>query len=295
MIDVKHLRHIVAIADAGSFGRAAEAIGLTQSALSRSIQAIEEAYGFRLFDRGRRGASMTPAGMAVIEEAKRFLRDMKSLDDDFRQLGMGIAGTVRVGVDPFVASAALPFVLIDILQNYSDISLEVTIDSSLELLRLVNLGEIDFGFFSSQLAAHSRDIKAQFVRKVPLSILVRAGHPLAGKLVTKEMIDDFPVVGGFVPNSMRSNFCAPDISCKNYEILKNATLRTDAVWFSSPLLCREELKNGKLGIVDCSDYIDPSYDIVFATRSRTTQSPTQRRVSELFIQALSSEISEKMV
>src|SRR5574337_443604 len=82
MIDLKRLAHVVALADEGHFGRAAERVHLSQPAFSRSIQAIESDLGLRLFDRGTDGAKPTPAGGFLIERARRLLFDARCLQRD---------------------------------------------------------------------------------------------------------------------------------------------------------------------------------------------------------------------
>ena len=70
---VRRLSHVVALAEAGSFARAADRVHLSQPALSRSIQAIEAELGLRLFDRAARGVTITQAGKRIVERARRVL------------------------------------------------------------------------------------------------------------------------------------------------------------------------------------------------------------------------------
>jgi DNA-binding transcriptional LysR family regulator len=69
MIELRKLSHILALAEAGSFARAARSLGITQSALSRSIQMVEEAYGFRIFERGKGPVVPTAAGRSLLPDA----------------------------------------------------------------------------------------------------------------------------------------------------------------------------------------------------------------------------------
>src|SRR5689334_16184028 len=96
-VDLTRLRHIVAIADTGSFSRAAEEVRITQPALSRSIATFEQRHGVRLFHRGRGGVSVTPAGALVIEQARTMLAAAGDLERSLRLFGKGEAGRVAFG------------------------------------------------------------------------------------------------------------------------------------------------------------------------------------------------------
>ena len=75
----------MAVARSGSFSIAAEEVGISQPALSRSIQAFEQLYGLRLFDRGKGGVTLTPAGRLAVEQARGLLAAAGDFDRDMRQ------------------------------------------------------------------------------------------------------------------------------------------------------------------------------------------------------------------
>jgi LysR family transcriptional regulator, hydrogen peroxide-inducible genes activator len=75
---LRQLGHLVALADHGPFGRAAEACGVTQSSLSASIKELEAILGTALVDRSGRRAALTPLGTGTVERARRLLRDAEA-------------------------------------------------------------------------------------------------------------------------------------------------------------------------------------------------------------------------
>src|SRR4051812_39507135 len=79
-MDLRRLQHVVALADEGHFGRAAERVHLSQPAFSRSIQAAETELGLKLFDRGTVEALCTPAGRFVVERARGLLQQNQRLE-----------------------------------------------------------------------------------------------------------------------------------------------------------------------------------------------------------------------
>ena len=92
------LRHLLALADSGSFSRAAEAVHLTQPALSRSIQTLEDELGQPLFDRLGRHSELTPFGRAMAVRARQVLDDADALRDHGRRLARGEAAELRLGL-----------------------------------------------------------------------------------------------------------------------------------------------------------------------------------------------------
>ena len=90
------LRHFVALAEAGSFSKAAVRVFLTQPALSRSIQALEDEWGARLFDRIGRRIELTPYARDMLPRARRLLSDAQDLQSTGRELNSAEAGALRL-------------------------------------------------------------------------------------------------------------------------------------------------------------------------------------------------------
>ena len=106
-MDIKHLTHIVALADKRNFARAAEHLHLSQPALSRSIQAAEAALNLRLFDRGALEVKPTPAGEFVLERARRLVFESRCLLRDVNLYRDRTLGNTAFGVGPFPAATVL--------------------------------------------------------------------------------------------------------------------------------------------------------------------------------------------
>ena len=96
MLDPR-LNHVVAVAHGGSFTKAAEIVGLTQSGITKSIADLERELGFAIFFRTSRGALMTEEGRDFVERAERLLDDARSLLQGSRERGDPYAGPLRVG------------------------------------------------------------------------------------------------------------------------------------------------------------------------------------------------------
>lgn len=107
-MDLKRLKHLVALADTRNFGRAAIQCHLTQSAFSRSIQAAEEEYGLQLFDRGPLEVTCTDAGAFVVERARKLLFENRCLERDVSLYRERQIGDLAFGVGPFPAATLVP-------------------------------------------------------------------------------------------------------------------------------------------------------------------------------------------
>ena len=109
-VTLRQLECLVALAEAGHFGRAAGAVHVTQPALSMQIRALEAALGTALVERGPRGAVFTPTGQEVVRRARRVLAEVRDIGQVARW-ARGLSGRLRLGVIPTVAPYLLPAAL----------------------------------------------------------------------------------------------------------------------------------------------------------------------------------------
>jgi len=105
---LKQLRVFVAIARHGSFSRAGEAIGLTQSAVSHSVKELEAEVGVRLLDRTTREVALTDAGLRLANRGERLLDELQAALLDARSFGVQRSGTVRVATSQTISAHLMP-------------------------------------------------------------------------------------------------------------------------------------------------------------------------------------------
>src|SRR5688500_7193491 len=105
-VEVRHLAALEAVAREGSFGRAAEALGYTQSAISQQIQTLERIVGERLLERpgGPRAVSLTEAGQLLLRHAEAIVSRLHAAQADMTALVEGQAGSLRIGTFPSVGA-----------------------------------------------------------------------------------------------------------------------------------------------------------------------------------------------
>ena len=148
-VEVRHLAALEAVAREGSFGRAAESLGYTQSAISQQIQTLERIVGERLLERpgGPRAVSLTEAGVLLLRHAEAIVARLHAAQADMAALAQGQTGALRVGTFQSVGAKVLPEVMRRFLDAWPRVELELTESpSDDELLRLIERGELDLAF-----------------------------------------------------------------------------------------------------------------------------------------------------
>ncbi len=120
---LKQLQYLVALRDAGHFGRAAEASFVTQSTLSAGIRELETLIGVVLVERTRRVVRFTPLGETIVAKARKVLREAEELTDMARAAGRPLSGEMRMSVIPTIAPFLLPRLLPRLRRDYPDLKL----------------------------------------------------------------------------------------------------------------------------------------------------------------------------
>lgn len=144
-LNLQQLSAFLTLADTGSFGDAAEALGVSQPALSRTIQQIENRLGARLFDRDTRKLRLTPAGERLEPLARRLVHEYHSVFTEFDDFVAGRQGVVRIAALPSVAAMLLPATIIRFRERQPDVRIEIWEDVGQPVHRAVLEGRADIG------------------------------------------------------------------------------------------------------------------------------------------------------
>src|SRR6266496_3922185 len=197
-IELRHFLALEAVAREGSFGKAAVALGYTQSAVSQQIAALERIVGQRLVERpgGPKPVSLTEAGRLLLRHAESIAARVAAAQADLTALGDGEAGTLRVGVFQSVGQRILPELMQRFIASWPKV--EVTLTESAddrELLALVERGELDVTFSDLPLVEGPFD-SVELLRD-PYVLVVPADSELAGREAppTVREIADLDLIG----------------------------------------------------------------------------------------------------
>lgn len=178
MIDLTLLRHALAIADCGSFASAAKSLGVSQPTLSRQIQALEVALGFRLFDRGRRGAVPTPLGQQVLSRAAGLVRSAELLHDEIELLRGVEVGDLKVGAGVYPAFLSLGRALAGLTARHPRLHVSVRVEDWRALAPQVLEARLDLAIVEIGDYARHPDLDVEALPEHQGVFICRAGHPL---------------------------------------------------------------------------------------------------------------------
>jgi len=170
-LDSELLRTFVAIADCGSFTRAAEIVGRTQSAVSMQVKRLEATVGWPLFRRARSGVSLTEPGERLLSKARRVVRlldqALDSLDAD------PLAGSLAVGIPEEFGASLLPLVLARFAERHSGVQVTVRCETSPALQDAVARGELDLAV----LVIDTGRAEGEVLLRDPTLWMTSARHP----------------------------------------------------------------------------------------------------------------------
>ncbi len=185
------LEQFVALARTKNFTRAAEELHLSQPALSRAIQKLEDQLGQPLFERKPREVLLTDLGELLHERAREILQ---LVEDTFSELAeAGRRGRIRLGAIPTIAPYFLPAVLSRFAELHPEVAVSVLEDTTEVLVKRCSMGEIDLAIVALPILARQLQVEPLFDEE--LLLVLPAGHPLAKvKKLTMEAVEPHPFV-----------------------------------------------------------------------------------------------------
>ena len=194
-VEVRHFAALQALADSGSFGRAATRLGYTQSAVSQQIATLERIVGERLVERpgGPRPVSLTEAGRLLLRHAESIVARLQAAHADLQALQAGEAGTLRVGTFQSAGARLLPEIMRRFTEAWPriDVMLEELEDEA--IAHAIERGDVDVGFV--QLPVGDLPLETTELLRDPYVLIVEASSPLAGTRPTLASLSAFPLVG----------------------------------------------------------------------------------------------------
>ncbi len=202
-LEFRHLVALDAVATEGTFARAAERLGYTQSAVSQQVAALERAVGEKVFDRpgGPRAVELTPFGAELLRGGRDLLGRVAALADDLDRFRSGHAGRLTVGTFQSVSSAVLPLVLGRFRSDYPDVEVQLLeTDDDDELVGHLERGQIEVSFLVGQVAEPAQSgFESRPLLTDPFVLITRPGQFPPGP-VSLDAFANEPLIGQH-PNS----------------------------------------------------------------------------------------------
>ncbi|MGE5145419.1 MAG: LysR family transcriptional regulator, partial [Candidatus Eiseniibacteriota bacterium] len=236
-MNLNHLQHFLAVAENGSVRAAADALGLSQPAVSKSVRTLETALGVPLLQRGTRGSTLTAFGNALYSRARCIGNEMERLTDELRQLAGAADGHVALGTSATASLALLPSALpayraanprvrVDMVGGLPSILLPQLADGSLDLV----VGPRPVQPMPPQIASWKLYERESV-------IAVRRGHPLERAHSLRSFVDSEWVLNtcaGRAESSLQAAFVAAGLPPLKI------TLHADSLWAAHTMIARAD-------------------------------------------------------
>jgi len=181
---LRQLEYLVAIADLGSFHRAARACGVSQPGLSAQIRQLETLLDLRVLERDRRRVLLTAAGDALVRRARAVLAEARGLVETATALQRPLCGALRLGVIPTVAPYLLPRALPRVRHRHPELRLRLREAQTADLVAALARGELDVLLLA--LEAPLGDLETHALFRDPFHVAVPVNHPLARRRRVRE-------------------------------------------------------------------------------------------------------------
>lgn len=235
------LRHLIALAEGGSFSQAAELCFVTQPALSRSIQALEEELGALLFDRVGRQSILTPFGQEVLSRARVLIDEANDLRDSGRQMQAGLAGHIRIGMGSGPGAMLMNPLLMRMATQYPKVKVDISRGSTELLVQALRQRSLDALVIDARSTQPAPDLRVEFLQQMRGAFLCRPGHPLCERAkITFDDLLAYPMASTplgdevarvlterYGPSAHPASFVT--LRCEELPSLIHVTRQTDAV------------------------------------------------------------------
>jgi DNA-binding transcriptional LysR family regulator len=304
MNDLRLLELAVALDQLRSFGRAAEAMGMTQPTFSRGIAALEKGFGVRMFDRTNRRVAPTPAGQLVLARARNLLADAAAIRDavaDYQNLR---SGRVTIGVGPYPLDISVIECIVRLASRRPLLEVEIIEGRWREFGTRLLTGELELAIMDSSFVAADSRFRIEALPVHQGCFYCRAGHPLADRSgVTLQEVLEYPLVGVRLPQRIlpppkpgthgisidpMTGDLTPHITMTSIATSRAIVTRTDGIGMAVPMQVAQDVHQGTLAILDCDTRnLRTSYGIT-SLRARTL-SPA----AEVFVSVL-REVEEEL-
>lgn len=284
-IDLRLLRQAQALAEYGSFTRAAEALNIAQPSLSRGIKELETRVGMPLFERLRSGHTPTDFGRVFLEHAAGLLAGFKDLERDVAQTkGLGTVETT-VGFGAYAAEILAPRFAPRFIVEHPSVRLRLRMEDPTSMSRLLRSRSLDVAVCESSVLADDEAIEIiDTLEPMPGHVIVRAGHPLAEKddlQIADVLAYPYAQVVMLPARVLKPILAArrdlpmptfPAIECPSFSLAAGIVASTDAFTFASFGMVGAELNAGRVVPLMQADWMHAKWCIA-RLRKRVVSPP----------------------
>lgn len=259
-MEIQQLRHFLAAVEHGNIGRAAGALNITQSGLSRSIKNLETIVGLTLLKRTAKGVEPTPFGLNLVPRAEAILNQARLAKEDLDAARVSRGGHVRLGLTRNFSHSLGPEFVGDAFKAAPDITLSVTsgpFDIMLDQLRTARI-DVMFGLLVPLHQERDLIVEELFITRS--GIYGRATHPLAKKKKVEPAELAEQRWGMFDSEGLQREFASfferhgvpaprPVITTNSFSMLKQAMMSIDILTIMTRSMVENEVKTGRMAMI----------------------------------------------
>ncbi|MEZ5568882.1 MAG: LysR family transcriptional regulator [Halioglobus sp.] len=271
-IDTRHLRHVLVLAKHRSFRKAADALFITQPALTKSIKNLEEQLGVNLFDRKSQSVDPTPHCEVLLEHAERVMHELEEIRHSLDAISDNLRGELRVGTGPIVSRGPISDAVARLVSKHPELSIRVDIDNWAGLLKQVRSGSLHLMVADIGGVEEQDDLQIQHLAPMRSIAACRPGHPLLNKgYVEAADLPRYPMAVPSLPRRwvewLRANTprgADPDTftarSCRihseDFSLLRKAVMHSDFITCGPERILRDSIQSGQLVKIDFAGFTD---------------------------------------
>ncbi|UEL23410.1 LysR family transcriptional regulator [Pseudomonas fluorescens] len=257
-MDLRQLRYFIALNKYRSFVRAADAMGITQPAFSRSIQGLEQEFGCVLVDRANKDLRPTPEGQVVLQHALGLVQGAALLSHEVTRMTKLDAGEVRFGSDAVAAVNLVPVTIARFIKTYPKVRTALQVDNWEKLGRSLSREEIEFFIADVRHFEADPNFQTQALTPRRMAFFCRAGHPLLAKdsLSTNDLFD-YPLAAPLMAPGIRKVLAnlsgridfAPAVELEQFSSLATLVQQSDAIGLGPEEAFADAFTHGELTLL----------------------------------------------
>lgn len=284
-MDIRSLRQVVAIRKYGSFAKAADALGVSQPNLSKSVARLEDQLKLKIFDRTAKGSALTPVGELIVERAEAVIAETRDLARDAALLAGGETGVVRIGFSSAIWTGFATPLLQWVVSRHPRLRIHAEVAPAGRLLPLLESRDLDVVFTGQTPGPSGTAYVIEEIVDAPSVVVASPSHPLAKERgISIERLADFKSGGALSPGSSNANrmqFESENLgvyTASHYDLLLPLVVSGDITLFLPAFVAQPYLQAGQMVVLDLDWRYAQKYHLV--TTRGASYSPIVKEISE---------------
>ncbi len=287
----RHFEIVDIVANARSISRAAGILGLTQSAVTHALQALEDQIGQKLFFRSPAGLEPTEAATIFLRRNAKIQTSLEGILNEIERIKRFETGMLTVVASIWPSTVSVEIAVARLSRQFPRLTIDIVHDGWRSATERILAGEIDLGVLELELASTRSELKTELLCSDPAYFFCRADHPVTRRVaLTLHDIAQYPYVGTALSRRSTEIFSSikgafgtidpetgllkPHIMVRTFGSIKNIVFHSDAIGVCPPSVIADEIAAGRLVILKSGKLPDLRANYGFAWRKNQTLGPS---------------------